>query len=167
MADDPNRKEKVSPEGNSQAAKTLEDAAIAAQKVGSEHREKISRDFTGRFSAIFENTNLSELSIGQAVRAIVAALNSRGIPIDDISRVVTELKEAQKDDRAQEVLAELENANRLISGGSATEVKINAKAGKTHLVDNQNVTIEPLSEADALYKGTDGKIHVDEVKNTP
>jgi hypothetical protein len=43
---------------------------------------------------------------------------------------------------------------------------LGAKQGKEYNFGTQTIKTDPVPEADALYLGTDGKIHLDEVKNT-
>ena len=68
-----------------------------------------------------------------------------------------------------QVLAELRHANRLIESGAVAKnslVFVSAKLGQIYQLGSTTLKIDPVHEADALYFGTDGLIHLHEIKNT-
>ena len=76
---------------------------------------------------------------------------------------------AQALDQFDQVLAELRHANRLIASGVVAQnslVFVSAKKGREYDLGGTTTEIDPVHEADILYLGTDGLIHLHEVKNT-
>jgi hypothetical protein len=94
---------------------------------------------------------------------------SRQIQNDALQRFVSQLSKAKSWHAFDQVLAELRHANRLISSGVVAKnslVFTSAKKGRQYHLGSTTVKIDPVHEADALYLGTDGLIHLHEVKNT-
>ena len=84
---------------------------------------------------------------------------------------MSQLNKAKSLNAFDQVLAELRHANRLIKSGvvaknSPVFPKESAKEGRQYNFGSTTVQIDPVHEADALYLGTDGLIHLHEVKNT-
>ncbi len=106
----------------------------------------------------------------QSVRTNLAqAYLSRQIQSEALQRFISQLSKAKSLDQFDQVLAELHHANRQIDSGVVAKnslVFVSAKEGRTYRLGSTTVKIDPVHEADALYLGTDGLIHLHEVKNT-
>ncbi len=97
------------------------------------------------------------------------ALDAGRIPKDRMQGILGKLKSAENADAVAQQLAELRHANRITFAGevkAGSDVVVTIRAGEERTVAGKKVTIDPVSEADALYAGTDGRVHLDEVKNT-
>ena len=94
---------------------------------------------------------------------------SRQIQSEDLQRFISQLSKAKSLHSFDQVLAELRHANHLIDSGVVAKnslVFVSAKLGRLYNLGPFSVDIDPVHEADALYLGTDGLIHLHEVKNT-
>jgi len=97
------------------------------------------------------------------------AYASGQISNEALQRFISQLSKANNLDQFDQVLAELRHANRLIESNVVAKnslVFIGAKQGRQYHLGSTSVEIDPVHEADALYLGTDGLIHLHEVKNT-
>jgi hypothetical protein len=120
-------------------------------------------------SELLARTDLSPSQLEKARDALSVALRSGKYSPDNLQGVISKLKSAAAKDTFDETLAELSHANRLVKSGQVAEgsqVVLGAKQGKEYNLGTQTVKTDPVPEADALYLGADGKIHLDEVKNT-
>ena len=71
-------------------------------------------------------------------------------------------------------VSELKHVNQLVDSKQATSPIISGARGNGHILERGSaekreavtVNIAPVQEADALYLGRDGKVHIDEVKQT-
>lgn len=124
-----------------------------------------------------------EISDALTLHSVARTLKSDGSPDtekDDLWRLIADLeslvnkKNMPEDQRLGSIrgtLAELRRINRLVMSGSAASPVVNgASPGVDYPLVNpqtgQTVTvrIDPVKEADALYLGNDGKVHLEEVK---
>jgi len=97
------------------------------------------------------------------------AYNSGKITKEGLQRFISQLSKAKSLNQFDQVLAELRHANRLIESGVVAQnslVLVSAKKGRQYHLGSTTIEIDPVHEADALYLGTDGLIHLHEVKNT-
>lgn len=72
-------------------------------------------------------------------------------------------------DQFDQVLAELRHANQLYQSGVVAKespIITSAKLGRQYNLGPYLTQIDPVPEGDVLYLGTDGLIHLHEVKNT-
>jgi uncharacterized protein YoxC len=85
---------------------------------------------------------------------------------DDLGTVLGKLGRAKNDNQVNEALAELRNARRIIEAGeqaAGEPVHISASRARAKKL---GFDIDKINEADALYRGADGNVHVEEVKAT-
>jgi hypothetical protein len=118
---------------------------------------------------LLARTDLSPVQLEKARDALSVALRSGKYSPDNLQGVISKLKSAAAKNAFDETLAELSHANRLVKSGNVaegSEVILGAKQGKEYNLGTQSIKTDPVPEADVLYLGTDGKIHLDEVKNT-
>jgi hypothetical protein len=118
---------------------------------------------------LLSRTDLPANIMEQARVNLSIALTSGKYSSDELQGVISQLKGAKTSDEFAEILAELQYPNRVITAGQvATEsqVFIGARQGKDYNLGSVTVRTDPVPEADALYLGQDGKIHMAEVKNT-
>ncbi len=100
---------------------------------------------------------------------LAQAYSSGKITKEALQRFISQLSKAKNLDQFDQVLAELRHANRLIASGVVAQnslVFVSAKKGRQYDLGSTTIKIDPVHEADALYLGTDGLIHLHEVKNT-
>jgi hypothetical protein len=118
---------------------------------------------------LLARTDLSPAQLEKAREALSVALRSGKYTPENLQAVISKLRAADAKNAFDEVLAEINHSNRLVKSGRVAEgsqVVLGAKEGKEYKIGSQTVKIDPVSEADVLYLGTDGKVHLDEVKNT-
>ncbi|MGB0384191.1 MAG: hypothetical protein ACPGWR_05135 [Ardenticatenaceae bacterium] len=104
------------------------------------------------------------------VRTNLSQAHSSGqITKEALQRFISQLSKAKSLNQFDQVHAELRHANHLIESGVVAQnslVFVSAKKGRQYRLGSTTVKIDPVHEADALYLGTDGLIHLHEVKNT-
>jgi hypothetical protein len=103
------------------------------------------------------------------VRTYLAQAVNSGKIQRALQRFISQLSKAKSLHEFDQVLAELRHANHLIESGVVAKnslVFVGAKQGRQYNLGSMTVEIDPVHEADALYLGTDGRIHLHEVKNT-
>jgi hypothetical protein len=118
---------------------------------------------------LLARTDLSPAQLEKAREALSVALRSGKYTPENLQAIISKLRAADAKNAFDEVLAEISHSNRLVKSGQVAEgsqVVLGAKQGKEYKIGSQTVKIDPVPEADVLYLGTDGKIHLDEVKNT-
>lgn len=118
---------------------------------------------------LLKRTDLAQDRLIAARRNLAQAYNSGKITKEALQRFISQLSKAKSLDQFDQVLAELRHANRLIEFGVVAHnslVFVSAKKGRQYDLGSTTVKIDPVHEADALYLGTDGLIHLHEVKNT-
>jgi hypothetical protein len=123
----------------------------------------------GSINELLARTDLSPVQLEKARDALSVALRSGKYTPDNIQGVISKLKAASAKNAFDEVLAEISHSNRLVKSGQVaegSEVILGAKQGKEYKLGTQTINTDKVPEADALYLGADGKIHLDEVKNT-
>jgi hypothetical protein len=130
---------------------------------------EISQRYGLRLLAALDHPFLTPELAGQIRDQVMQAFRSSKISKDELSTLITRMRDAARVESFQETLAELRNANRLIqSGEAASNVLLGAVKGQRyHLSEGTLVQIDPVDEVDAVYRGADGKLHLEEVKNTP
>jgi hypothetical protein len=120
-------------------------------------------------SELLARTDLSAAQLEKSRDALSVAFRSGKYSPENLQVIISKLKSSAAKDTFDEVLAELSHSNRLVKSGQVaegTQVVLGAKQGKEYKLGTQTVKTDPVPEADVLYLGTDGKIHLDEVKNT-
>jgi hypothetical protein len=133
------------------------------------------KEFAATVDRMLERGSEAGLSYGELHRLANGLAGWWRRP-DDLESAVSKLAAAKTDDKFIQVYAEVHNA--LDRGSKAgfddqgvsrpTDVVINAVKGKDYEVrPGLTVRIDPVDEADALYHGHDGKVHLEEVKATP
>ena len=105
------------------------------------------------------------------IRADVTQAVSQGL-IDPASlqRVVSAMRRGENVDQVRQALAELRSANRVarsgtLAPGSRMHIGWKRSSGPAELADGRRVSIDPVDEADLLFLGRDGKVHLHEVKH--
>ena len=87
-----------------------------------------------------------------------------------LQRVLSRMRGGGNLHQVLENLAELRHANRVAAGGTVAEgstMHIGVEAGApVKLSDGRTIKIDPVDEADVVWLGSDGVVHLDEVKNT-
>jgi hypothetical protein len=87
-----------------------------------------------------------------------------------LQRVLSRMRGGANLHQVLENLAELRHANRVAASGGVAEgsrMHIGVVAGEpVKLSDGRTVKIDPVDEADVIWLGSDGVVHLDEVKNT-
>ncbi|WP_344941301.1 hypothetical protein [Actinomadura miaoliensis] len=119
-----------------------------------------------------ESGKLPKNEVGQALRDLEAAMNSGKLHINSYTQQLRQLARATDVKTFRENYAEVLAAKQVIESADlapGTKVLTHARAGhlSDDLGDGTRIDINPVSQADLLYKTSDGKIHVDEVKHTP
>jgi hypothetical protein len=101
------------------------------------------------------------------IRSEVSTAMATG-KVEGLPGIMGALKRAEGPLQARQVLAELQHANRVAETTLADQgqVILGAFKGTEYNVGGRKLTIDPVSEADTLYPGTDRRTHLDEVKNT-
>jgi hypothetical protein len=87
-----------------------------------------------------------------------------------LQRVLSRMRGGANLHTVLENLAELRHANRVAAGGAVAQgstMHIGVVAGQpVKLSDGRTVKIDPVDEADVVCLGSNGVVHLDEVKNT-
>lgn len=86
-----------------------------------------------------------------------------------LQRFISQLSKAKSLNQFDQILAELRHANRLVESGVVAQnslLFVGAKKGRQYNLGSTSLKIDPVHEADVLFLGTDGLIHLHEVKNT-
>lgn len=100
---------------------------------------------------------------------LASAITFAKISTEALQRFISQLKSATSLDEFDQILAELCHTNQLVHSGvvaNNSPIITSAKLGRQYNLSLTLTQIDPVPEADALYLGTDGLIHLDEVKNT-
>lgn len=137
----------------------------------SELRNAFSKGFANpkHLHELLERTDLPQDRQQNVRTHLLQAHLSGKIPREALQRFISQLSKAKNLDEFDQVLAELRHANRLIESNMVAKnslVFTSAKLGRQYRFDSAIIEIDPVHEADALYLGTDGRIHLHEVKNT-
>lgn len=137
----------------------------------SELRQAFSKGFANpqHLHDLLSRTDLPSTRRIDVRHHLSQAYLSRQISDDALQRFVSQLNKAKNLDQFDQVLAELRVANRLIESEAVAKnslVFTSAKKGRPYHFRSTTIEIEPVHEADILYLGTDGLIHLLEVKNT-
>jgi hypothetical protein len=123
----------------------------------------------GHMEELLKRTDIPKDRFVRLRANLSSALSSNNISSESLQGLISKLKSASNVDEFDQVLAELHHPNRLIhSGAVAKDTKIftGAKAGREYDLGSVKVEIDPVPDADTLYLGKDGIIHLNEVKNT-
>lgn len=136
-----------------------------------ELRQAVRRGFANpeHLSELLRRRDLSVDRLKSVRTNLAEAITSAKISSEELQRFISKLSKAKTTDEFDQVLAELRYANRLIASGAVAEnspIFTGAKQGRQYRLGSTTIKIDPVPEADALYLGTDGLIHLDEVKNT-
>lgn len=137
----------------------------------SELREVFSKGFANpkHLHELLKRTDLPQNRQENVRRHLSQAYLSGQIQPEALQRFISQLSKAKNLDEFDQVLAELRHANRLIESNVVAKhslVFTSAKLGQQYHLGATTIEIDPIHEADALYLGTDGRIHLHEVKNT-
>ncbi len=137
----------------------------------SELRKAVSKGFANpqHLDDLLKRSDLPQDRLMAARENLAQAYNSGKISKEASQRFISQLSKAKSLDQFDQVLAELRHANRLIASGVVAQnslVFVSAKKGREYDFGSTTIEIDPVHEADALYLGTDGIIHLHEVKNT-
>lgn len=113
-------------------------------------------------------TDFDETFKAQVRRELSTAMATGQIDQEGFRKVIGSLKKAKDQRQATESLAELIHGNRIAESGLAKDTKVilGATQGVEYDLAGRKITIDPVADADSLYAGTDGAVHLDEVKNT-
>jgi hypothetical protein len=123
----------------------------------------------GHMEELLKRTDIPKDRFVRLRANLSSALSSNNISSESLQGFISKLKSASTVDEFDQVLAELHHPNRLIHSGAVAEnttIFPSAKAGREYDLGSAKVTIDPVPEADTLYLGKDGIIHLDEIKNT-
>jgi hypothetical protein len=118
---------------------------------------------------LLRRTDIPADKLQQARANLSEALNSGKFSPENLQKVITQLSSAKSVDQFDEVLAELKYPNRLIRTGAVavdSQVILGAKQGQEYTLGSMKVKTDPVPDADVLYLGQNGIVHIDEVKNT-
>lgn len=136
-----------------------------------ELRQAVSHGFANpqHLDKLLRRTDLTVDRQKRVRTNLSAAITSGKINSSELQRFISQLSKAKTPNQFDQVLAELRHVNRLISKGAVAEnspIFTGAKKGREYHLGETYVKVDPIYEADVLYLGTDGLIHLDEVKNT-
>ena len=137
----------------------------------SELKQAVSKGFANpqHLTDLLNRSDLPQDRLIAARTNLAQAYNSGKITKEALQRFISQLSKAKSLDQFDQVLAELRHANRLIASGVVAQnslVLVSAKKGRQYDLGTTTIEIDPVHEADILYLGTDGLIHLHEVKNT-
>ncbi|MGB0383543.1 MAG: hypothetical protein ACPGWR_01855 [Ardenticatenaceae bacterium] len=137
----------------------------------SELKKAFSKGFANpqHLTDLLKRTDLPQDRLIDVRTNLSQAHISGKITKEALQRFISQLSKAKSLNQFDQVHAELRHANRLIESGVVAQnslVFVSAKKGRQYDLGGTIVKIDPVHEADALYLGTDGLIHLHEVKNT-
>ena len=137
----------------------------------SELKQAVSKGFANpqHLNDLLKRSDLPQDRLMAARTNLAQAYSSGKITKEALQRFISQLSKAKNVDQFDQVLAELRHANQLIESGVVAQnslVLVSAKKGREYDLGGTMVKIDPVHEADILYLGTDGLIHLHEVKNT-
>jgi hypothetical protein len=137
----------------------------------SELKKAFSKGFANpqHLTDLLKRTDLPQDRLIAARTNLAQAYNSGKITKEALQRFISQLSKAKSLNQFDQVHAELRHANRLQESGVVAQnslVFVSAKKGRQYDLGSTTIKIDPVHEADALYLGTDGLIHLHEVKNT-
>jgi len=118
---------------------------------------------------LLKRTDLPQDRLIDVRTNLAQAYSSGKITKEALQRFISQLSKAKSLAQFDQVHAELRHANHLIASGVVAHnslVFLSAKKGRQYHLGSTTVKIDPVHEADALYLGTDGLVHLHEVKNT-
>jgi hypothetical protein len=163
-------------EGTEDAIKVADDE-LAALKKGIMTDEKLietvgkGKGFSNieHMEELLKRTDLPKDRLVRLRANLSSAISSGKVPPENLQGFISKLKSAKTVDEFDQVLAELHHPNRLIHSRAVAEnttIFTSAKKGHEYDLGSAKVKIDPVPEADTLYLGQEGIIHLDEVKNT-
>ncbi|BAZ10773.1 hypothetical protein NIES4071_25970 [Calothrix sp. NIES-4071] len=148
---------------------------LAALKKGFMSDEQLQASVSKGFAnpnhmeELLKRTDIPKNRLLRVRANLSSALLNNQIHKENLQAIISKLKSAKTIEEFDQVLAELHHPNYLIYLGRVADgslIYTNAKKGNDYMLGLTKVKIDPVSEADALYLGQDGIIHIDEVKNT-
>lgn len=137
----------------------------------SELKQAFSQGFSNpqHLIDLLKRTDLPQDRLQSARTNLAQARKSGQLTKEALQRFISQLSKAKSLAQFDQVLAELRHVGSLIESGVVAQnslVFVSAKKGRRYRLGVTTVKIDPVYEADALYLGTDGLIHLHEVKNT-
>lgn len=131
----------------------------------------VSKGFANpdHMSELLKRSDIPLSTIKRVRINLSSAISNSKISLGNLQAIISKLKSTKTVDEFNQVFAELRHANRLVHLGTVAENSLiftSAKKGNDYTLGLTKVKIDPISEADILYLGKDGIIHIDEVKNT-
>lgn len=144
---------------------------VAAQVHRSADRYGVGRQLEDLLAKA-ERGKLPAKEVGQALRDLETTMNSGKLHVNSYTQQLRQLARAPDVLTFRQNYAEVLAAKQVIENvdlAPGTKVLTHARGGRLSddLGDGMRIDISPVPQADLLYKTSDGKIHVDEVKNTP
>ncbi len=124
-----------------------------------------------QFTRLLRMGDLSLDTKTVTIRALEEALTAGRVPRDDLTRTLATITRAGGDAEqialnARQTLAELQNAQRVVSEGAEGAVRVNAVADEVYdLGQGVTTTVNPMHEIDTLFL-RNGTVHAHEVKDT-
>ncbi len=165
------------PEGTSGAVKIAEDE-FATLKKGIPDDNSLKKAVSSQkgFSSntqaleeLLKRTDIPQERILRFRANLQAAIDSGKVSPQELQGFIDKLKSAKSVDEFDQILAEMHHPNRLDYAGKVAETSkifTGAKQGKEYDLGSMKVKTDPVPEADSLYVGSEGNVHIDEVKNT-
>ena len=134
-------------------------------------KEAVSKGFANpeHLDELLARTDLPRKRLQDVRTNLAVAISCAKISNEELQRFISQLKLATNLDQFDQILAELRHANQLYQSGVVAKdspIITSAKLGRQYNLGPTVIQIDPVPEADALYLGTDGLIHLHEVKNT-
>ncbi|MFI0487669.1 hypothetical protein [Actinomadura sp. 9N215] len=111
-------------------------------------------------------------AVGTALRDLDWSMNSGKLHPNSYGQQLGQLNRAGSEEQFRQYYAEVRAVRDVIESGDlapGTKVLTHARGGKISddLGDGTHIDVHPVSQADLLYKSRDGRIHVEDVKDTP
>ena len=128
-------------------------------------REAISKGFANpeHLDELLARTDLPRKRLQDVRTNLGVAILCAKISNEGLQRFISQLKLATNLDQFDQILVELRYANQLYQSGVVAKdspIITSAKLGRQYNLGPYLTQIDPVPEADTLYFGTDGLIHL-------